>query len=182
MSIYWCLLSVFPSDILSYASPYSASTIMPSGRSGCAISAGYASTIAHKYCFPYPAGNLLALQICICSKAQPRKRDSKEYIKASRLPILFLAELLDPISHESQTMRFSSAIVLAVVAALTSSISAMPADLAGATTATTADKCPRFCFGSSACKACMYGKCVSIRNFSGLVNMTHMHGRPFFSA
>jgi hypothetical protein len=173
---------VFPSDILSYASPYSASTIMPSGRSGCAISAGYASTIVHKYCFPYPAGNLLALQICVCSKAQPRKRDSKEHIKASRLPILFLAELLDPISHESQTMRFSSAIVLAVVAALTSSISAMPADLAGATTATTADKCPRFCFGSSACKACMYEKCVSIRNFSGLVNMTHMRGRPFFSA
>jgi hypothetical protein len=28
----------------------------------------------------------------------------------------------------------------------------------------------------------MYEKCVSIRNFSRLVNMTHMDGRPFFSA
>jgi len=39
--------------------------------------------------------------MCICSKAQPRKRDSEEHIKASRLPILFLAELPDPISHTS---------------------------------------------------------------------------------
>ncbi|KAG2119126.1 uncharacterized protein F5147DRAFT_668349 [Suillus discolor] len=45
-------------------------------------------------------------------------------------------------------MRFFSAIVLAVVAAVASSISAMPADAAGA------KDCPRFCFFDSQCAAC----------------------------
>ncbi|KAG2039264.1 hypothetical protein BDR03DRAFT_952366, partial [Suillus americanus] len=56
-------------------------------------------------------------------------------------------------------MRFSSAIVLTVVAALASSIPATPIDAAGATSA---DKCPLFCLWDSACSStnCDFQQCT----------------------
>ncbi|KAG1779247.1 hypothetical protein EV702DRAFT_1043732 [Suillus placidus] len=51
-------------------------------------------------------------------------------------------------------MRFSSAVVLAVVVALASSISAMPTD-------TSIGLCPVFCHKSSECSTCFYTKCCS---------------------
>ncbi|KAG1781833.1 hypothetical protein EV702DRAFT_488553 [Suillus placidus] len=69
-------------------------------------------------------------------------------------------------------MRFSSAVALAVVVALASSISAMPTDAS-------IGYCPIFCLESSDCSTCFLHKCVS---FSGLCpgfnHMTHRHGRP----
>ncbi|KAG1886370.1 uncharacterized protein F5891DRAFT_1083303, partial [Suillus fuscotomentosus] len=49
------------------------------------------------------------------------------------------------------TMRFSSAIVLAVITALTSSISAMPAQ-----NAVGADGCPTSCFTDEDCSNCVF--------------------------
>lgn len=60
----------------------------------------------------------------------------------------------------SHTMRFSSVIVLAVVAALASSISATPIDARD-------DECPWYCSVDSQCGTCYYGYCVSTSSFLG---------------
>ncbi|KAG2356758.1 hypothetical protein BDR07DRAFT_1422332 [Suillus spraguei] len=78
-------------------------------------------------------------------------------------------------------MRFSSAIIFTVVAALASSISAMPADTADAA----ADKCPLMCLSDKHCSSmnCDFQECVSISSFPELYNnITHLHGRSIFSA
>ncbi|KAG2746610.1 hypothetical protein P692DRAFT_20739045 [Suillus brevipes Sb2] len=69
-------------------------------------------------------------------------------------------------------MYFSSAII---VAALTSSIYAIPVDTVGA------DKCPITCLGDGACKACHYQQCVSISILLDLTT-THLHDRFLFFA
>jgi hypothetical protein len=92
-----------------------------------------------------------------------------QHIKA----ILIFLHLLDSISHESQTMRFSSAII---VAALASLISAIPIDDTGA------KECPLMCINDGACKKCTYAQCASINIFPEIDNMTHLHDRPIFSA
>jgi hypothetical protein len=56
-------------------------------------------------------------------------------------------------------MRFSFAIVLAVVAAVASSTSAVPVDAA-------AEKCHYFCKESSQCTGCVAEYCVPV-SFSG---------------
>ncbi|KAG2743251.1 hypothetical protein P692DRAFT_20747469 [Suillus brevipes Sb2] len=73
-------------------------------------------------------------------------------------------------------MRFSSAIVVTVVAALASSISATPID-AGI------QHCPVFCVHTKQCATCSRKKCVS---FSYLClesdHITHWHERsPFYA-
>ncbi|KAG1767313.1 hypothetical protein EV702DRAFT_1147337 [Suillus placidus] len=73
-------------------------------------------------------------------------------------------------------MRFTFAIALAVVAALASLISATPID------ASSADKCPIFCWRDPACQGCFLKTCVSISSFPRFDNMTHLYGRPFLSA
>lgn len=79
-------------------------------------------------------------------------------------------------------MRVSSAIVLAVVAALVSSTSAKPAavpDTAGA------DGCPVFCLFDAQCAKCTgHTHCVSIGSFPASLcdNMAYLHGRSVFSA
>ncbi|KAG1779389.1 hypothetical protein EV702DRAFT_1087773 [Suillus placidus] len=71
-------------------------------------------------------------------------------------------------------MRFSRTIILAVVAALASSISATPID----DSADSAESCPILCYWYTQCNDCSLGMCVS---FSGLCpgfnQMTHWHGR-----
>jgi hypothetical protein len=69
-------------------------------------------------------------------------------------------------------MRFSLAIILAVVA---SSISATPIDA-------NAQDCPAFCWINNNCKDCTWGLCVSISRSPGFDNMAHLHGRNFLSA
>ncbi|KAG1795826.1 uncharacterized protein BJ212DRAFT_567010 [Suillus subaureus] len=74
-------------------------------------------------------------------------------------------------------MRFSPAIVFVVVAALTSSISAMPTD--DGSLLARLDQCSTFCVRDSQCIGCAKGYCVSISSLrSGLSHMTHRHGRP----
>ncbi|KIK49282.1 hypothetical protein CY34DRAFT_797233 [Suillus luteus UH-Slu-Lm8-n1] len=74
-------------------------------------------------------------------------------------------------------MRFSSAIALAVVAALASSVSATPID-------DNAETCHIWCVADIECSTCgsLGGVCVSINSFSWIDNMTRLHGRAFFSA
>ncbi|KAG2737078.1 hypothetical protein P692DRAFT_20762582 [Suillus brevipes Sb2] len=74
-------------------------------------------------------------------------------------------------------MRFSSAIVLAVVTALASSASAVPID-------DNSEACHFFCISDADCTTCgsLGGVCVSISSFSWIDNTTHLHGRAFFSA
>ncbi|KIK35448.1 hypothetical protein CY34DRAFT_574529 [Suillus luteus UH-Slu-Lm8-n1] len=57
-------------------------------------------------------------------------------------------------------MRLSSAIILAVAAALTSSISAIPFDH-------NAGSCPYLCIFDSDCRGCTPEACVSISSFPG---------------
>ncbi|KAG1747632.1 hypothetical protein EDB19DRAFT_1685854 [Suillus lakei] len=79
-------------------------------------------------------------------------------------------------------MHFSS--VLAIVAALTVSISAMPSFTEASISAREADtekSCPTFCLKNSNCNGC--GSCVSMSSLRpGFNHMTHRRGRsPFFA-
>ncbi|KAG1760203.1 hypothetical protein EDD22DRAFT_902384, partial [Suillus occidentalis] len=73
-------------------------------------------------------------------------------------------------------MRFSSAIILAVVAALASSISATPLDA-------DIQHCPAFCAHSRECASCPRKKCVSFSDLCLESNhITHRHERsPFYA-
>ncbi|KAG1808146.1 hypothetical protein EV424DRAFT_1425968 [Suillus variegatus] len=75
-------------------------------------------------------------------------------------------------------MRFSSAIVLVVVATLTS---AMPTD-DGSLLARKA-QCSTFCTKDSQCQGCPKGYCVSTSSLClGFNHITDWHGRPLFFA
>jgi hypothetical protein len=71
--------------------------------------------------------------------------------------LLSFSKLSDPISHDLQTMRVSSALVLAVVVALSSSISATPVEGGGQV-----GICPVTCFGVDGCGWCPKNFCVSM--------------------
>jgi hypothetical protein len=98
-------------------------------------------------------------------------KNNIQHIKA----IHIFLHLPDSISHESQTMRFPSAII---VAALASLISAIPIDESDETGA---DNCPWLCINNNPCMPC-YDECASISIFPEIDNMTHLHDSPFFSA
>jgi hypothetical protein len=123
------------------------------------------------------AGNLLANIVeVIYLKAQPRKANVREeqYPAHKSQPSSYtLPQNYLILYHESQTMRFSSAII---VAALASLISAIPID------ETDAKKCPLLCGNDGACKKCEFEQCASINIFPEIDNMTHLHDRPIFSA
>jgi len=101
-------------------------------------------------------------------------RIPKNDIKASCLPTIAF-KITWSHTHESQTMRFSSAIALTVIVALASSISAMPTEgyAAGA------NQCIRACYSDSQCRSqdCTYYQCTILFFclwFVQLIN-THPH-------
>lgn len=114
--------------------------------------------------------NLLAFEIChFC--VTPHSEAHHKSLPSS-------PELSDPISHVRLTnlMRFTSALILTVVAASASSISATTIDA-------NPDQCPVFCWGKDGCSKCPRDFCVSISSF-GFDDMTHLSHDSFgvFSA
>ncbi|KAG2102830.1 uncharacterized protein F5147DRAFT_762436 [Suillus discolor] len=72
-------------------------------------------------------------------------------LNARLLVAIFLLTLQIYFIASSHIMRFSSTLVLAIVAGLATSSSATPVE--GSAT----DRCAEFCFGDGACAACMTG-------------------------
>jgi hypothetical protein len=78
-------------------------------------------------------------------------------------------------------MRLSSAIVLAVVAALASSSFATATD-DGVGSSSSNGKCDLFCVIHDQCKGCPWGNyCVSISGLPQFDNMAYLHGSNGFS-
>lgn len=127
--------------------------------------------IANSHGLSLSGGNPLALQISSVWKGMPwagpsHHKDQFKHIKAR----ISSSDWFHPIDiTSSQTMRLAN--VLAVVAAISASISAMPADA-------DAEVCPLFCLRDSNCKRCPDGNCVSMSSLHpGFNHITHRRDR-----